>query len=268
MASAPRLDSVRPSTQPLPPAPVWLSLRPRPVSTDGAPARPRWRDGFSGREARSPGDARRHASRPEPWIALAGQAGSAVDEDFPGLAALVSPGGSVTARLPTGVKEPSRWTFPTEPATATRSAGACGSQTSPTANPPISAGVRAAPAYGLSRNFVVAHRAVSESSPARLPPELGRLPTDLTARLTARRLSSSGSCSAPAIGSHTPRRFGVWAAHHRPGENSDRADDAPIGSVCTPDASAPHGVRCTRRATDVGRRILRRRSEAIVDDVL
>src|ERR1017187_6141037 len=156
MASAPRLDSVRPSTQPLPPAPVWLSLRPRPVSTDGAPARPRWGDGFSWREARSLGDARRHASRPGPWIALAGQAGSAVDEDFPGLAAPVSPGGSVTARLPDWREGALGWTFPTEPATATRSAGACGSQTSPTANPPISAGVRAAPPHGLSPNLVVA----------------------------------------------------------------------------------------------------------------
>ena len=34
------------------------------------------------------------------WIALAGQAGSTEDEDFPGLAALVGPDGSVTARLP------------------------------------------------------------------------------------------------------------------------------------------------------------------------
>jgi predicted amidohydrolase len=31
---------------------------------------------------------------------MAGQAGSTADEDFPGLAALISPGGSVTARLP------------------------------------------------------------------------------------------------------------------------------------------------------------------------
>jgi predicted amidohydrolase len=34
------------------------------------------------------------------WIALAGQADSTADEDFPGLAALVRPDGSVAARLP------------------------------------------------------------------------------------------------------------------------------------------------------------------------
>jgi predicted amidohydrolase len=34
------------------------------------------------------------------WIALAGQAGSTADEDFPGLAALVGPDGQVHARLP------------------------------------------------------------------------------------------------------------------------------------------------------------------------
>jgi predicted amidohydrolase len=34
------------------------------------------------------------------WIALATQAGSTVDEDFPGLAALVSPDGTVVDRLP------------------------------------------------------------------------------------------------------------------------------------------------------------------------
>jgi predicted amidohydrolase len=34
------------------------------------------------------------------WIALAGQAGSTEDEDFPGLAGLVAPDGTVSARLP------------------------------------------------------------------------------------------------------------------------------------------------------------------------
>jgi len=34
------------------------------------------------------------------WIAQAGQAGATEDEDFPGLAALTSPDGEVTARLP------------------------------------------------------------------------------------------------------------------------------------------------------------------------
>jgi predicted amidohydrolase len=59
-----------------------------------------WRSGFSWWQGSSLGDARRHASRLGLWIALAGQAGSTDDEDFPGLAALVSPDGSVTARLP------------------------------------------------------------------------------------------------------------------------------------------------------------------------
>jgi predicted amidohydrolase len=47
-----------------------------------------------------PGDARRHARRLRLWIALAGQAGSTADEDFPGLAGLVRPDGGVMARLP------------------------------------------------------------------------------------------------------------------------------------------------------------------------
>ncbi len=59
-----------------------------------------WRAGFSWWEACALGDARRHAKRRRLWIALAGQAGSTVDEDFPGLAALVGPGGRVVSRLP------------------------------------------------------------------------------------------------------------------------------------------------------------------------
>ena len=59
-----------------------------------------WRDGFAWWEGSALGDARRHARRLGLWIALAGQAGSTVDEDFPGLAALVGPDGGVTARLP------------------------------------------------------------------------------------------------------------------------------------------------------------------------
>src|SRR5258707_5027762 len=46
------------------------------------------------------GDAIRHARRLGLWIAMAGQAGSTADEDFPGLAALGSPAGAVAARLP------------------------------------------------------------------------------------------------------------------------------------------------------------------------
>jgi predicted amidohydrolase len=59
-----------------------------------------WRDGFAWWEGSGLGDAIRHAQRLGIWIALAGQAGSAADEDFPGLAALVRPDGSVAARLP------------------------------------------------------------------------------------------------------------------------------------------------------------------------
>jgi predicted amidohydrolase len=59
-----------------------------------------WQRGFDWWEGSALGDARRHARRRGLWIALAGQAGSTVDEDFPGLAALVGPDGTVTARLP------------------------------------------------------------------------------------------------------------------------------------------------------------------------
>jgi predicted amidohydrolase len=43
-------------------------------------------------------DACRHARRRRVWIALATQAGATLDEDFPGLAALVDPRGDVVAR--------------------------------------------------------------------------------------------------------------------------------------------------------------------------
>jgi predicted amidohydrolase len=59
-----------------------------------------WRAGFSWWEGSGLGDARRHARRLGLWVALAGQAGSTTDEDFPGLAGLVRPDGSVAARLP------------------------------------------------------------------------------------------------------------------------------------------------------------------------
>ena len=59
-----------------------------------------WQRGFDWWEGSALADARRHACRRGLWIALAGQAGSTVDEDFPGLAALVGPDGEVTARLP------------------------------------------------------------------------------------------------------------------------------------------------------------------------
>lgn len=59
-----------------------------------------WRAGHSWWEGCALADARRHARRLGLWVALAGQAGSTEDEDFPGLAALVGPTGEVVARLP------------------------------------------------------------------------------------------------------------------------------------------------------------------------
>lgn len=59
-----------------------------------------WKSGFAWWEQSSLGDASRNAKRLGLWIALAGQAGSTLDEDFPGFAALVSPDGSVIHRLP------------------------------------------------------------------------------------------------------------------------------------------------------------------------
>jgi predicted amidohydrolase len=59
-----------------------------------------WRDGHAWWESSGLTDARRHAARTGAWVALATQAGSASDEDFPGIAALVAPAGEVVARLP------------------------------------------------------------------------------------------------------------------------------------------------------------------------
>jgi len=59
-----------------------------------------WRSGFSWWQGCGLADAIRHARRRRLWIAMAGQAGSTVDEDFPGLAALVDPDGTVRERLP------------------------------------------------------------------------------------------------------------------------------------------------------------------------
>jgi predicted amidohydrolase len=59
-----------------------------------------WRRGHEWWESCGLGDARRHAIRTGAWVALTTQAGSTVDEDFPGIAALVDPSGEVVARLP------------------------------------------------------------------------------------------------------------------------------------------------------------------------
>jgi predicted amidohydrolase len=59
-----------------------------------------WRRGHAWWESAGLGDAIRHARRFGLWVAMATQAGSTQDEDFPGLAALVTPDGEVAARLP------------------------------------------------------------------------------------------------------------------------------------------------------------------------
>jgi predicted amidohydrolase len=59
-----------------------------------------WRSGLSWWQSCGLRDACRHARRLRLWVAMAGQAGSTADEDFPGLAALVRPDGSVADRLP------------------------------------------------------------------------------------------------------------------------------------------------------------------------
>ena len=58
-----------------------------------------WRAGLDWWVSAGLADAQRHARRLGVWVAMATQAGSTVDEDFPGLAALVSPEGEVLARL-------------------------------------------------------------------------------------------------------------------------------------------------------------------------
>jgi predicted amidohydrolase len=57
-----------------------------------------WRQGLSWWESEGLENVRRHARRTGAWIAMATQAGSTVDEDFPGLSALVSPSGAVIKR--------------------------------------------------------------------------------------------------------------------------------------------------------------------------
>jgi predicted amidohydrolase len=59
-----------------------------------------WRRGHAWWESCGLADTRRHAARTRTWVALATQAGSTVDEDFPGIAALVDPAGQVVTRLP------------------------------------------------------------------------------------------------------------------------------------------------------------------------
>ncbi|HEY3832457.1 MAG TPA: carbon-nitrogen hydrolase family protein [Acidimicrobiia bacterium] len=58
-----------------------------------------WAAGLRWWEGCGLGDARRHAERLGVWVAMATQAGTTVDEDFPGLAALIAPDGTVVDRL-------------------------------------------------------------------------------------------------------------------------------------------------------------------------
>ena len=59
-----------------------------------------WRDGHRWWEGCGLADAQTQATRHGFWVAMATQAGSTHDEDFPGLAALVDPRGEVVTRLP------------------------------------------------------------------------------------------------------------------------------------------------------------------------
>lgn len=59
-----------------------------------------WRSGFEWWEGHGLGQACTHASRLHVAIAMSTQAGATVDEDFPGIAALISPEGDVIDRLP------------------------------------------------------------------------------------------------------------------------------------------------------------------------
>ena len=59
-----------------------------------------WRAGFEWWDAHGLGNAIRNARRLGVPVAMATQAGTTVDEDFPGIAALVAPDGTVVDRLP------------------------------------------------------------------------------------------------------------------------------------------------------------------------
>ena len=59
-----------------------------------------WRAGFEWWDGHGLGDARVNARRFGVWVGMATQAGATVDEDFPGIAALVAPDGAVVDRLP------------------------------------------------------------------------------------------------------------------------------------------------------------------------
>lgn len=59
-----------------------------------------WRDGFEWWGEAGLANARRQARRLALWVGMATQAGSTIDEDFPGIAALIDPDGEIVDRLP------------------------------------------------------------------------------------------------------------------------------------------------------------------------
>jgi 8-oxo-dGTP pyrophosphatase MutT (NUDIX family) len=59
-----------------------------------------WRSGFEWWEGNGLAHARRQAQRLGLWVAMTTQAGATVDEDFPGIAALIAPNGEIVERLP------------------------------------------------------------------------------------------------------------------------------------------------------------------------
>ena len=59
-----------------------------------------WRSGFDWWGTAGLADAQHQAKRLGVWVAMATQAGSTVDEDFPGIAALIDPNGEIVDRLP------------------------------------------------------------------------------------------------------------------------------------------------------------------------
>ena len=59
-----------------------------------------WRSGFDWWGTAGVADAQHQAKRLGVWVAMATQAGSTVDEDFPGVAALFDPSGAIVDRLP------------------------------------------------------------------------------------------------------------------------------------------------------------------------
>lgn len=61
-----------------------------------------WQSGFAWWESAGLADARHQAAKHGVWVAMATQAGSTIDEDFPGIAALIDPHGEIVSRLPDG----------------------------------------------------------------------------------------------------------------------------------------------------------------------